>query len=120
MESKFKDYISQLQVGDEEVKFFDLKKFGDKFSKLPYSVRVLLESAIRNCDDFQVNIFLSPRIFSHRFVLVVLVVSTGGCCELWHQSCVNKWFWSIFRLANGLPSNRVNANFFSMSFVPLS
>lgn len=54
MESKFKDYLSQLQVGDQEIRFFDLKKFGDKYSKLPYSVRVLLESAIRNCDDFQV------------------------------------------------------------------
>ena len=26
-----------------------------KYARLPYSVRVLLESAVRNCDNFQVS-----------------------------------------------------------------
>jgi aconitate hydratase len=27
----------------------------ERLSKLPYSIRVLLESAIRNCDEFKVK-----------------------------------------------------------------
>ncbi len=36
--------------------FFDLKSLGgDRFAALPFSVRVLLESAVRNCGGFQVK-----------------------------------------------------------------
>lgn len=36
--------------------YFALKELGDdRLDKLPYSVRVLLESAIRNCDEFNVK-----------------------------------------------------------------
>ncbi|KAG6546247.1 hypothetical protein Mapa_012286 [Marchantia paleacea] len=36
-------------------KFYSLPKLGDKrIDKLPYSIRILLESAVRNCDNFQV------------------------------------------------------------------
>lgn len=36
--------------------FYKLPALGDsRIEKLPYSIRVLLESAIRNCDDFAVK-----------------------------------------------------------------
>ncbi|XP_068155955.1 cytoplasmic aconitate hydratase [Drosophila tropicalis] len=35
-------------------KYFDLPSIDIKYDKLPYSIRVLLESAVRNCDNFHV------------------------------------------------------------------
>jgi len=35
--------------------FYNLPRLGDsRLETLPYSVRVLLESAVRNCDEFNV------------------------------------------------------------------
>lgn len=38
-------------------KFYDLEQLisPEKYARLPFSVRVLLESAVRNCDNFQVS-----------------------------------------------------------------
>ncbi|XP_052261439.1 cytoplasmic aconitate hydratase-like isoform X2 [Dreissena polymorpha] len=45
-----------LQVDGEKFHFYSLPALKDKrYGKLPYSIRVLLESAVRNCDDFYVN-----------------------------------------------------------------
>lgn len=45
--------------GTEEATYYRLSKLEDdgltKVSKLPYSIRVLLESVLRNCDEFQVT-----------------------------------------------------------------
>lgn len=36
--------------------YYNLQQLGDsRLEKLPYSVRVLLESAVRNCDEFAVK-----------------------------------------------------------------
>ncbi|XP_055848235.1 cytoplasmic aconitate hydratase-like [Episyrphus balteatus] len=37
-----------------DYKYFDLASLDPKFDQLPYSVRVLLESAVRNCDNFHI------------------------------------------------------------------
>ena len=34
--------------------WLDLSKFSLFAERLPFSIRVLLESAVRNCDDFQI------------------------------------------------------------------
>lgn len=42
--------------GGEFGKYYSLPALGDpRVDKLPYSIRILLESAIRNCDEFQVK-----------------------------------------------------------------
>ncbi|KAK1295728.1 putative aconitate hydratase, cytoplasmic [Acorus calamus] len=42
--------------GGEFGKYYSLPALNDpRIDKLPYSIRILLESAIRNCDDFQVK-----------------------------------------------------------------
>ncbi|XP_077453090.1 iron-responsive element-binding protein 2 [Stigmatopora argus] len=42
--------------GDRSLKFFNPHKFNDpRYAKLPLSIRVLLEAAIRNCDGFYVK-----------------------------------------------------------------
>jgi aconitate hydratase len=43
-----------LEINGETYTYFDLSHF-EQLSKLPYSIRVLLESALRNCDNFHVK-----------------------------------------------------------------
>ena len=45
----------KTEKSGKEIKFFDLARLGDDFHKLPFSIRILLESAVRNCDNFQVR-----------------------------------------------------------------
>lgn len=52
----FNHTLEDLKVGDNSFKFYNLSKLGDaRLEKLPYSIRVLLESAVRNCDEFSVK-----------------------------------------------------------------
>ena len=52
----FAHLFKDLQCGDHTYKYYDLKDLNDaRLEKLPYSIRVLLESAIRNCDEFAVK-----------------------------------------------------------------
>ncbi|XP_014666451.1 PREDICTED: cytoplasmic aconitate hydratase-like isoform X2 [Priapulus caudatus] len=45
-----------LNLGDGKYEFYSLPALGDaRYDKLPYSIRILLESAVRNCDNFQVT-----------------------------------------------------------------
>jgi aconitate hydratase len=45
-----------LVVDDKTYKMFQLGALSDeRYQKLPFSIRVLLESAVRNCDDFNVK-----------------------------------------------------------------
>ncbi|KAJ0974789.1 hypothetical protein J5N97_016754 [Dioscorea zingiberensis] len=56
-ENPFKDILTSLPKpgGGEYGKYYSLPALNDpRIDKLPYSIRILLESAIRNCDNFQV------------------------------------------------------------------
>uniref|UniRef100_H2ZQT0 Cytoplasmic aconitate hydratase n=2 Tax=Ciona savignyi TaxID=51511 RepID=H2ZQT0_CIOSA len=50
-------FISTLEHGGTEYKYIDITKVTspDAFDQLPYSIRVLLESVVRNCDGFQIK-----------------------------------------------------------------
>ncbi len=55
MTSAFASLLRPLP-GQEGKKFYDLSQLDqDKYGKLPFSIRVLLESAVRNCDGFQIK-----------------------------------------------------------------
>ncbi|GER43118.1 aconitate hydratase family protein [Striga asiatica] len=57
-ENAFKEIFTSLPKpgGGEFGKFYSLTALKDpRIDKLPYSIRILLESAIRNCDGFQVK-----------------------------------------------------------------
>ncbi|KAF4394460.1 hypothetical protein G4B88_018610 [Cannabis sativa] len=57
-ENPFKANLTSLPKpgGGEFGKFYSLPSLNDpRIDKLPYSIRILLESAIRNCDNFQVK-----------------------------------------------------------------
>ncbi|XP_025193710.1 cytoplasmic aconitate hydratase-like [Melanaphis sacchari] len=55
MSHPFERFKKIINVGNKEYTFFDLPKFGAEYDQLPFSIRVLLESAVRNCDNFQVT-----------------------------------------------------------------
>ena len=53
MSSPYAHIVKPLDGGG---KFFDLSALdAAKYGRLPFSIRVLLESAVRNCDNFQVR-----------------------------------------------------------------
>ncbi len=52
----FQRIAKQLSVGSKKVTYYDLPALNDpRLDRLPFSVRVLLESAVRNCDEFEVK-----------------------------------------------------------------
>ncbi|CAB0030104.1 unnamed protein product [Trichogramma brassicae] len=54
-ENPFKNLLRTVEVAGQEKKYFDITTFGERYDRLPFSIRVLLESAVRNCDEFQVK-----------------------------------------------------------------
>eukprot|EP00090_Calanus_glacialis_P010701 TRINITY_DN1914_c0_g1_i1.p1 TRINITY_DN1914_c0_g1~~TRINITY_DN1914_c0_g1_i1.p1 ORF type:complete len:911 (-),score=302.67 TRINITY_DN1914_c0_g1_i1:168-2852(-) len=44
-----------LEINGTAHTFYNLPALGAKYNKLPFSIRVLLESAVRNCDNFQIQ-----------------------------------------------------------------
>ncbi|XP_015434791.1 PREDICTED: cytoplasmic aconitate hydratase-like, partial [Dufourea novaeangliae] len=54
-ENPYNHLLKSITIGSKEYKYYDISSFGKKYDRLPFSVRVLLESAIRNCDNFQVK-----------------------------------------------------------------
>ena len=53
----YKNLEKSVLIGDESLTYYDLEGIIDpaKYARLPYSIRILLESAVRNCDNFQVS-----------------------------------------------------------------
>ena len=52
----FSQLIEPLKVGDQDLRFYNISKLDhEKFAKLPFSIRVLLEAAVRKCDGFQIT-----------------------------------------------------------------
>ncbi|XP_022830383.1 cytoplasmic aconitate hydratase-like [Spodoptera litura] len=46
--------LKTIEIDGKQFKYYDVTGLGEKYDRLPYSVRVLLESCVRNCDGFQV------------------------------------------------------------------
>uniref|UniRef100_A0A8D0D7S7 Cytoplasmic aconitate hydratase n=1 Tax=Sander lucioperca TaxID=283035 RepID=A0A8D0D7S7_SANLU len=52
----FQHIVEPLDSTDPKKQFYNLSKLGDpRYDRLPFSIRVLLESAVRNCDGFLVK-----------------------------------------------------------------
>ena len=55
-ENPFNNLKQEFVSGENKYTYFNLQDLkDDRLQKLPYSIRVLLESAIRNCDEFAVS-----------------------------------------------------------------
>ncbi|KAF7652028.1 hypothetical protein LDENG_00102380, partial [Lucifuga dentata] len=56
VKNPFQHLIEPLDLNDPDHCFYNLSKLGDpRYDRLPFSIRVLLESAVRNCDEFLVK-----------------------------------------------------------------
>ncbi|KAM9717826.1 cytoplasmic aconitate hydratase [Menidia menidia] len=56
MENPFQHLVEPLCPEDPKQQFYNLTKLGDpRYDRLPFSIRVLLESAVRNCDGFLIK-----------------------------------------------------------------
>ncbi|KAM4808981.1 cytoplasmic aconitate hydratase isoform 1-T1 [Rhinophrynus dorsalis] len=56
MSNPFQHLAEPLDPAQPEKKFYNLNKLGDsRYAHLPFSIRVLLEASIRNCDEFLVK-----------------------------------------------------------------
>ncbi|KAL5469428.1 hypothetical protein EMCRGX_G030682 [Ephydatia muelleri] len=54
-ENPYQALRQKLQIGEKVYEYYDIKQLDQqKYAKLPYSIRVLLEAAVRNCDNFQI------------------------------------------------------------------
>ncbi|KAG5877768.1 hypothetical protein JTB14_025301 [Gonioctena quinquepunctata] len=51
----FDKYLKTLNIAGKEYKYYDVSLLGSGYDHLPYSIRVLLESAVRNCDNFHIK-----------------------------------------------------------------
>jgi aconitate hydratase len=52
----FDNVVQELEVEGHKYRYFSLLALNDeRVQKLPFSIRVLLESALRNCDEFNVK-----------------------------------------------------------------
>ncbi|VVC40381.1 Aconitase/3-isopropylmalate dehydratase large subunit, alpha/beta/alpha, subdomain 1/3,Aconitase [Cinara cedri] len=55
MSHPFENFKKTLTVNNKQYFYFDLSSFGPQYELLPFSMKVLFESAVRNCDNFQVT-----------------------------------------------------------------
>ncbi|XP_075450838.1 cytoplasmic aconitate hydratase isoform X2 [Ascaphus truei] len=56
MSNPFEHIAEPLDSAQPDKKFYNLNKLSDsRYERLPFSIRVLLEAAIRNCDEFLVK-----------------------------------------------------------------
>jgi aconitate hydratase len=52
----FNKILTDIQIGGKKYRYYDINKLNDeRIAKLPISIKVLLECAIRNCDGFNVT-----------------------------------------------------------------
>nr|CCC94388.1 unnamed protein product [Trypanosoma congolense IL3000] len=51
----FLKYIATLSVDGSQAQYFELPKIDPRYDELPFSIRVLFESAVRNCDEFEIT-----------------------------------------------------------------
>ncbi|QQP56827.1 IRP1A [Caligus rogercresseyi] len=55
MVNPYEHILKSFESNGRTFKYYDVSSLGNSYGKLPYSIRVLLESAVRNCDNFQVQ-----------------------------------------------------------------
>ncbi|CAH1186409.1 unnamed protein product [Phyllotreta striolata] len=54
-DNPFNKYLKTLTVDGTEFKYYDITALHAGYDRLPYCIRILLESAVRNCDNFSIK-----------------------------------------------------------------
>ncbi|XP_028031946.1 cytoplasmic aconitate hydratase-like [Bombyx mandarina] len=50
----YQKLLKTIDINGSTYTYYDVSALGPKYDRLPFSIRVLLESCVRNCDNFQV------------------------------------------------------------------
>lgn len=50
----YQKLLKTIEINGSTYTYYDVSALGPKYDRLPFSIRVLLESCVRNCDNFQV------------------------------------------------------------------
>lgn len=56
-------YLASITADGAAAKYYKINEIDSKYNHLPFSIRVLLESAVRNCDEFDVTSQTVENIF---------------------------------------------------------
>ncbi|GET87760.1 aconitase, putative [Leishmania tarentolae] len=56
-------FLASMQADGGSAKYYKINEISEKYRNLPFSIRVLLESAVRNCDEFDVTSKTVESIF---------------------------------------------------------
>lgn len=59
----FLKYIATMAADGTKARYFKLPDIDSRYESLPFSIRVLLESAVRNCDEFDITSKTVDSIF---------------------------------------------------------
>lgn len=52
----FDNLLTEIEIAGAKYRYYDIKKLNDdRVTRLPVSIKVLLECAIRNCDGFSIT-----------------------------------------------------------------
>ncbi len=52
----FQRVASKIKAAGQDLTYYNIQGLNDpRLDRLPYSIRILLESAVRNCDEFEVT-----------------------------------------------------------------
>eukprot|EP00331_Platyophrya_macrostoma_P025047 CAMPEP_0176449456 /NCGR_PEP_ID=MMETSP0127-20121128/26478_1 /TAXON_ID=938130 /ORGANISM="Platyophrya macrostoma, Strain WH" /LENGTH=896 /DNA_ID=CAMNT_0017836777 /DNA_START=46 /DNA_END=2733 /DNA_ORIENTATION=+ len=57
-------FLASMQADGSSASYYKVNEISTKYSELPFSIRVLLESAVRNCDEFDVTSKTVEDIFN--------------------------------------------------------
>lgn len=60
----FLKYVATMAADGAAAKYFKLPEIDSRYETLPFSIRVLLESAVRNCDEFDITSKTVDNIFN--------------------------------------------------------
>lgn len=57
-------YLASMNADGANASYYKVNEISNKYAELPFSIRVLLESAVRNCDEFDVTSKTVEDIFN--------------------------------------------------------
>ena len=57
-------YLASMKADGGNASYYKVNEISNKYGELPFSIRVLLESAVRNCDEFDVTSKTVEDIFN--------------------------------------------------------
>ena len=101
----FGHLLNEIVVDGQTYRYYNLNGLKDeRVNKLPYSIRVLLESALRNCDEFNVKCKYIKISLTSLKLLILRLFLTGkkALKKIW------KYHLNLLELSSKISRNVYN------------